>query len=81
MSASFVAFHGTSAANAESIHQEGFRAGTYFAFDVKDAIAFGGRHVFKVNFSGGHFEGIPDGWQFHLRDPYPPTIIESLTAY
>ena len=41
MSASFVAFHGTSAANAESIHQEGFRAGTYFAFDVKDAIAFG----------------------------------------
>ncbi len=70
-----IAYHGTSEENAASIQKEGFRVGTYFAFDIEDARHFGGPCVFAVKFHDSGFRGFSDGWQFHLRDPIPPEAI------
>ena len=66
-----IAYHGTNKEAAESIKLTGFRQGTYFAYHKEDAIEFGGKYVFEVEFSDDpvRWRGEPDGWQFFLRDP------------
>ena len=70
-----VAYHGTSEEKVASIQREGFRVGTYFAYDIEDALYFGGSCVFAAQFDESGFRGISDGWQFHLRDTLPPEAI------
>jgi len=71
-----VAFHGTNAEAAGKILVEGFKAGTYFAFRIEDAVAFGGPHLFVVRFDNDpqKWHGLLD-WQFHLRDVLGPEAI------
>lgn len=78
-----IAYHGTpTKKNAESIKQRGFKIGSYFAYRIEDALAFGGRHLFKVLFSDdpSNWRGEPDGWQFWTRETIPPTAIVSYGA-
>jgi len=70
-----IAYHGTTRTNAESIAEKGFRVGTYFAYDIDDALYFGGPFVFAAKFQASGFRGLSDGWQFHLRDPLSPKSI------
>lgn len=69
-----VCWHGTSAENAESIRQHGFRPGTWFAEHLEDALAFGGNHIFSVCFD---FDKAP-GWQFVASEEIP---IERIIEY
>ena len=74
------AYHGTSEENAASIQKEGFRVGTYFAYDIEDALFFGGSCVLAAEFEESGFRGDrdrgeSDGWQFHLRDLLSPEAI------
>ena len=64
-----IAYHGTNQVAARSIEKTGFRIGSWFALDKRDAIAFGGDIVFVVKFSDDpkHWRGESDGWQFYLR--------------
>ena len=75
-----ICFHGTNKKAADKIVAEGFNVGTYFAFHLEDALAFGGDHVFFVRFEEGGFKG-EDSWQFHLRDHIPPDKIWKLVRY
>ncbi len=73
------AYHGTSEENAASIRKEGFRAGTWFAYKIRDAHFFGGPWVFAVRFDDDGFRGsFNDEWQFHLRNSLPPEVILSV---
>ena len=76
-----LAYHGTVEKNVTSIQHYGFRKGTYFAFQVEDALAFGGPCVFTVGFSDDplKWHGIPDGWQFWIREPLSPSVIMSFS--
>ena len=78
-----LAYHGTVEANVAPIQRSGFRKGTYFAFQVEDALAFGGPYVFTVRFSSNplKWHGIPDGWQFWIREPLPPSAIMSFSKH
>ena len=74
-----VAYHGTRKKETQDMILElGFRRGTYFAFDIRDAIAYGGDFVFCVELDDDpeKWKGEPDGWQFHLRDPLGPEVIK-----
>ena len=55
-------YHGTNAAAAERILEEGFRPGTYFAIQMGDALYPGNDHVFAVPFG---LDFTPrGGWQW-----------------
>lgn len=85
-----IAYHGTSAINAESIQREGFRPETWFAFEREHAVRFGGQGdgltaevVFTVEFLDDprywHGGGNPaDAWQFHLRGWLSPDAIRRI---
>ncbi len=75
-----VAYHGTVEENVTSIQHYGFRKGTYFAFQVEDALEFGGPYVFTVGFSSDplKWHGVSDGWQFWIREPLPPSTIRRM---
>lgn len=75
-----IAYHGTVARRLASILREGFRVKTYFAYRKQDAIARGGPYVFTVRLSGdpNKWQGEPDGWQFHLRNPLSPNVIQTV---
>ncbi len=64
-----VAYHGTSKENHDKILKSGyFKKGTWFAFDKKDAIHYGGLFVFKCYFNKDEFlNGNKDDWQFFLN--------------
>ncbi len=69
------AFHGTdSAEKRDSIMREGFREGTWFAFDVHDALRFGGAYLFEAEFDPALFSGDVD-WQFHILAPLTASAI------
>ena len=69
------AFHGTSSKAAfDSILREGFREGTYFAFDINDALKFGGSYLFEAVFDPALFSAEVD-WQFHILSPLPTSAI------
>ncbi len=71
-----IAYHGTTRKNAVSIVKEGFRSGTYFAYNVRDAQFFGGPWIFAARFDDDGFRGsYNDKWQFHLQNSLPPGAI------
>ena len=43
-----ICFHGTNKRNAERILKQGFKAGTWFADHLEDALEYGGKHIFQV---------------------------------
>ncbi len=58
-----VAYHGTSEEKVASIQREGFRVGTYFAYEIEEA-RFWGSCVLAAQFEESGFRGENDGWQF-----------------
>ena len=73
-----ICYHGTDRAAAESILREGFRARTYFAQHLEDALAFGGLHVFEVAFGE---EARELDWQFRIQRKRPSKHIVRYTVY
>lgn len=71
-------FHGTDEKSARSILSTGFRAGTYYAIALEDALEFGGQHVFEVALKVNR---LPDQWQIAMRDPVLPDGIISYKIY
>ena len=65
-------FHGTNATAAEVIRQEGFKAGTYFAAHLEDALSYGGPCVFEVV---GDWS--KENWQVVSAEPVPASCIAS----
>ena len=54
-------FHGTNKKNANAIIKTGyFKAGTYYAKHLEDAIGYGGLHIFEVAID---FDKTPLEWQ------------------
>ena len=48
-----IAYHGTTKENADNISKNGFKPNTYFAFNLADALEFGGEYIFSVVLSCG----------------------------
>lgn len=80
-----IVYHGTGEKQAKSILREGFRAGTWFASHLEDALEFGGVHVFEavveVDKMPPPDENERDLWQFWIRTPWPPDKIVSYKVY
>ena len=76
-------YHGTCEENAKLISENGFSPGTYFAHHLEDALAFGGKYVFRVEFDENKFSHGDDGdeWQFWIVNAVLPDQIKSLTKY
>lgn len=74
-----ICYHGTDAAAADVIREEGFRQYTYFARHLEDAIGFGGEYVFEVAFYEGDIEDF--GWQFTASEHVPADRIVRLNSY
>ena len=71
-------FHGTATKSARKIRRQGFRADSWFAAHLEDALTFGGPHVFQVA------SGCPDAegrWQVQNRHAIPKDQIISYTIY
>ncbi len=83
--AKVLAYHGTDAKGAKSILRSGFRANTYFALHLEDAIGFGGLHVFAVPFLQSKIlsrSGDPeDAWQFTIKKSIPPSRVQFYRVY
>ena len=71
-----ICYHGTNEDNAKNIIRTGFRAGTWFATNLQDAISYGGLHIFEVSLSEP-----PDEWQFHVSDKISADNIVRYTIY
>lgn len=77
-------WHGTtSARKARSILRDGFREGTYFARHLEDALEFGGRHVFAVEFVVSFKPGYEGWrkWQVCLANALPASAIINYQVY
>ncbi len=76
-------YHGTNEENAKLILKNGFRPKTYFAHHLEDALAFGGKYVFRVEFEEDKFSDAEDRdrWQFWIVNTILPDKIKSLTKY
>lgn len=79
-------FHGTNKVNALSILKTGFNVGTYFSFNLEDALALGGNYVFEVALDQALAS--PDvTWQFHTLIHIPAdrivacSVIQQETIY
>lgn len=59
-------YHGTDLLAAKQIEKEGFKAGTWFAVHMEDAVKHGMGHIFEVELESNK---IPKGWQFHKDTP------------
>lgn len=69
-------YHGTTRKNAQAIKKTGFKAGSWFARHMEDAIAFGGPYVFSVQIT---FDNPPMQWQVCCSNELPPSIIQDET--
>lgn len=68
------AYHGTTKENYDIIQQDGFKVGSYFAWNLADSLEFGGPWVFQVAFEEERFNNMDDpnsNWQFHTREIIP----------
>jgi hypothetical protein len=77
-------WHGTtSARKARAILRDGFRKGTYFARHLEDALEFGGRHVFTVQFTVQFKPGHRGWrrWQVALSNALPADAIVNYEVY
>lgn len=69
-------YHGTtSKRKAASIRRTGFRAGSWFARHMEDAVKFGGKYVFSVRV---RFDRTPLRWQVQCINEIPASAIDSL---
>lgn len=73
-----ICYHGTTKENAHSIAKDGFRAGTYFATHLEDAIAFGGPWVLEAAFPKS---AVPDYWEFIISEVVPPERIVAISRH
>jgi len=72
-------FHGTDRFASQAISEQGFRAGSWFAKSLQDAIEFGGEYVFEVALD---YRPIHDGnWQMCISDEVPASAIVALIRY
>ena len=67
-------YHGTSKENSESILEEGFRKGSWFAMHLEDAFFYGGPYIFEVEMDIDKEELTYD-WQFWVSIPISPERI------
>ena len=74
-------YHGTNEENAKLILENGFNPGTYFAHHLEDALEFGGKYIFRVEFEEDKFSNDDNDWQFWIRNTVAPEKIKSLTKY
>lgn len=65
-------FHGTDWRSALKIQRDGFRAGTWFARHMEDAVEFGGDCVFWVKV---RFSRAPMKWQACSSNQIPASAI------
>jgi hypothetical protein len=72
-------YHGTTEDAARSILREGFRAGTYFAEHLEDAVWFGGGFVFEVAFPATWTSEA--GWQMTVAERFSPDRIVGLWRF
>lgn len=72
-------YHGTNEYAAEMILIEGFKADSWFAVHLEDAICFGGDYVFEVALEWD--EKSDEDWQFHVLEPIPAKKIIKLQKY
>lgn len=72
-------FHGTDEKTASKISVEGFRAETWFAKALEDALEFGGPYVFEVALN--HKPIDDDKWQRLISDAVGAACIVRLTNY
>ena len=74
-----ILYHGTSEVKAVEIRQKGqFRAWTYFAKNLHDALEFGGPIVFEVVFLK---KDIPDNWQVRSDEKIPTSRVAEITRF
>lgn len=79
-----IVYHGTDEDSARRIQRDGFRAGTYFARHLEDAIGFGGESVFEVAFPADLADRLARrrrGWQLVAPWPVPASWIVAQTLY
>jgi len=69
-----IVYHGTNEKAAEQIKSQGFKAWSWFATHLEDAIAFGGEYIFSVA-----YEDPPVNWQFMSPYGILPDRIVSLS--
>lgn len=72
-------FHGTDRQAAQAISEQGFRADTWLAEHLEDAVEFGGEYVFEVALSHEPVEA--GNWQMLVGDAVPASSIVRLTHY
>lgn len=73
MNEQIIWFHGTDKRNLRGIKMHGFRAGTYFAAHLEDAICYGGPYVFLVKVQ---FDRASDrAWQVRNTNRIPAKAI------
>jgi hypothetical protein len=70
-------YHGTNKENADLILEEGFKAGTYFAHGLDNAIEMGGDYVFEVLF----YEKPTEYWEYISSEEIGKEKILSLVRH
>jgi len=80
-----ILYHGTNTKEkVDSVLQTGFKAGTYFAKDLADSLAYGGHWVFSVCFPNDKVDEWYKNsrtWQLITRAVIPPDKIVRLEYY
>lgn len=77
-------YHGTNKENAEKILIEGFNPESWFAYHLENAIKFGGKYVFMVEFDETKFCNTDtdiDEWQFWIQNRIKADKIHRLRIY
>jgi len=77
-----LAYHGTNKKAADSILKNGFNKGSWFAYHLEDALAFGGNYVFVVWFDKKKFNNTgKKDWQFWTQERISVESIKSLKRF
>ena len=75
-----IVYHGTNKDAAMIIMKDGFKSNTYFAFNLADALSFGGQYIFRVviDFPEEIFDL---NWQIRVNEHISPEKIVSLEYF
>lgn len=77
-------YHGTDRKGLDGIMDTGFKKGSYFAYNLEDAIGYGGQYVLSVWFDLEGFNGgDPDSeiWQFRCFEKIDHERIQKVVKY
>jgi len=74
-----ICYHGTNARAARKIIKNGFLTDTWFAPNLADAFAFGGRHIFSVVFDERFVP--PKAWQWRITAHWPAERIVEYSVF